>query len=191
MFSFFALFEHNPLNHSEREFVADMYDKHKNLMYATARKYISDNPTIEDIVQDSLLRLMRKAGTLQKLDGCILAGYVVSTVRNTAINYTKKQSVIKKHIEDCCEFDESGKILEMDALLIISEQSQALAEIWPLLPESDQIILEGKYLLGYTDRELAGMLRCKSESIRMKLTRARRKALKMIVEMKGYHIEND
>ena len=86
---------------------------------------------------------------------------------------------------------QTGNNLEIDEILIISEQSQALVAIWPLLPESDQILLEGKYLLGYTDTELADLLKCKVESIRMKLTRARRKALKLIVEMKGYEPDND
>ena len=60
-----------------------------------------------------------------------------------------------------------------------------------MLSENDQLLLEGKYLLGYTDTELASLLKCKVGSIRMKLTRARRKALKLIVEMKGYEPNND
>lgn len=192
MFSLFSVLEYKPLNHSEREFISDLYDKYKKLMYATAQKYISDFSATEDIVQDSLVKLMKKSENLQTLDGCILAGYVVSTVRNTAINHLIKQGIIKKHLtEDCCKDNETEKIFKIEELLIVSEQSQALAEIWPMLPENDQLLLEGKYLLGYTDTELASLLKCKVGSIRMKLTRARRKALKLIVEMKGYEIDND
>lgn len=192
MFSLFSVLEYKPLNHSEREFISDLYDKYKKLMYATAQKYISDFSATEDIVQDSLVKLMKKSENLQTLDGCILAGYVVSTVRNTAINHLIKQGIIKKHLtEDCCKDNETEKIFEIEELLIVSEQSQALVEIWPMLPENDQLLLEGKYLLGYTDTELASLLKCKVGSIRMKLTRTRRKALKLIVEMKGYEIDND
>lgn len=39
-----------------------------------------------------------------------------------------------------------------------------------------------RYILDLTDRELANILKCKSSSIRMKLTRARRKAIKLLSE---------
>lgn len=108
MFSLFSVLEYKPLNHSEREFISDLYDKYKKLMYATAQKYISDFSTAEDIVQDSLVKLMKKSENLQTLDGCILAGYVVSTVRNTAINHLIKQGIIKKHLtKDCCKDNET------------------------------------------------------------------------------------
>lgn len=59
MFSLFSVLEYKPLNHSEREFISDLYDKYKKLMYATAQKYISDFSATEDIVQDSLVKLMK------------------------------------------------------------------------------------------------------------------------------------
>lgn len=45
--------------------------------------------------------------------------------------------------------------------------------------------MEGKYILGYTDAELADMLGCKKSSVRMKLTRARRRAFQLMTEEEG------
>ena len=44
----------------------------------------------------------------------------------------------------------------------------------------DRALLEGKYILGDSDEMLARTLHCKPSSIRMKLTRARRRALKLL-----------
>ena len=57
--------------------------------------------------------------------------------------------------------------------------------MWVRLTEEEQLLLEGKYILGYEDGELAGMLGCKKDSVRMKLTRARRRALRLMLEEGG------
>lgn len=48
------------------------------------------------------------------------------------------------------------------------------------LSAEDRALLEGKYILGDSDEMLARTLHCKPSSIRMKLTRARRRALKLL-----------
>ena len=58
------------------------------------------------------------------------------------------------------------------------EQLDALRRVWPRLSEADQLLLSGRYILGLDDRELARLAGCKPGSVRMKLTRARRNALR-------------
>ena len=73
----------------------------------------------------------------------------------------------------------------LDERIISEEQKDRLMQIWGSLPEEDQLLLEGKYILGYKDAELADMLGCKKNSIRMKLTRARRRAFQLMTEEEG------
>lgn len=42
------------------------------------------------------------------------------------------------------------------------------------------MLLERKYILGYENEELGRMLGCRTDSVRMKLTRARRKVLRLM-----------
>ena len=72
--------------------------------------------------------------------------------------------------------------LSLDDLLILRERQQKLAATWLNIPEDDRMLLEGKYLLGLSDGELAELAGCKSNSVRMKLTRARRNALKIMLD---------
>lgn len=60
------------------------------------------------------------------------------------------------------------------------EHKERLYEVWGQLPEEDLILLEGKYILRCTDSELAEQLHCKPDSVRMKLTRVRRKVFRMM-----------
>ena len=68
----------------------------------------------------------------------------------------------------------------MDELMIVMEHKERLYEVWGQLPEEDLILLEGKYILRCTDSELAEQLHCKPDSVRMKLTRVRRKVFRMM-----------
>ena len=52
----------------------------------------------------------------------------------------------------------------------------ALAQVWPRLDENTRWLLEARYILDYSDGELARELGVKPDSVRMALTRARRKA---------------
>lgn len=91
---------------------------------------------------------------------------------------------ICKYIAEFTEENVSGadRYVPMETLLILAERRKALLDIWPVLPKETQILLKGKYILGYTDQELACQLKCKPSSIRMKLTRARRAALLLLSE---------
>ena len=56
--------------------------------------------------------------------------------------------------------------------------------VWPQLSTQDKILLESKYILGYNDNEIGKLLGCKASSVRMYLTRARRRAVELISEVK-------
>ena len=170
---------------TEKLFMHSLYNEFIGLMVVTAKKYESNPDEVDDIIQDSLLKLIPKISILQGLERCILAAYIVSTVRNTAINHVKKKHITMKHHvkEEISDIPEDA--LPLDELLILREKKNCLMQIWAILPEDDRILLEGKYILGYTDTELANELKIKPSSIRMKLTRARRKAFNLMTNIEG------
>lgn len=174
------------LDISGRDFTRQLYQDYQALMYATALKYVSDPHAAEDIVQDGLVRLMQKVELLQTLEEYRLAGYVAATVRNTAFNYLKHQGIVGQHTAGETDLTETAaEELPLDEMLILAERSRDLLRIWPRLTPEEQQLLEGKYILGDSDAELAAQFCCKTASIRMKLTRARRKALRLMTDEKG------
>lgn len=71
--------------------------------------------------------------------------------------------------------------LPLDDMMILIERRAQLSRIWSKLPDEHRILLEGRYILGFSDEELAKQLHCKPSSIRMKLTRARRVASQLLI----------
>ena len=64
----------------------------------------------------------------------------------------------------------------------------ALAQVWPRLDENTRWLLEARYILDYSDGELARELGVKPDSVRMALTRPRRKARRL---MESQHNEQN
>lgn len=172
---------------SDREFMIKLYYEFERLLFQTALKYVSKPEMAEDIVQESLVKLYEKIGTLRSLNHVTLAAYIRSTVRNTSINVLKTMGYEKERMDE--GQDDAGELADsnmyLDLMMDLSRYRELLSKIWPQLSKEDQILLEGKYILGYNDYELSKEIGCKPGSIRMKLTRARRRALMIIKEQEG------
>ncbi len=135
------------------------------------------------MVQESVCKLLKKISTLRTLECCALTAYLVYTVRNTAINYCKRAKLQTVPFE---EEQMASERLPLEDAFILQEQGANLHKVLHQLPEEYQVVLYGKYILGDSTAELAHQLRCSTAGVRMKLTRARRKALELLKEEMFY-----
>lgn len=170
---------------NEKVFFEKVYQQYKRLLFSTAIKYATSRTEAEDILQDALEKLLKRIPKLMSLPSCALPTYLVFTVRSVAINYRRHQSYIEKHIEPITPEEEkiyiNTKELPQD-ILEKKEMQQKFAAIWNQVPSEDANLLYRKYILGQSDESLAAIFNCQKDSIRMKLTRAKRK---VIILMKG------
>lgn len=170
----------------EQSFIVQLYCNYSRLMYFIAREYTDANSQErEDIVQESLLKLIQKVKLLKTLDDARLANYIAATVRNTAINISLRQ---KRQLQSTISLSElsEGSLQDCVSTIDIAIARENLAELLcainQLKPE-ERVLLEGKYYLGYDDQELAKTFATTRASIRMRLTRVRRKLLHLMKEM--------
>ncbi len=168
-----------------KTFMKDLYKKYSRLMYATVMRMIPDCQDCEDIVQDAVESLCKKVHTLMGLPASALPVYIVYTVKNRARNFKRRQTVVDRHIIPMA--NPSLERLEApdpppETKLELEERVNALYKAWSQLPEQDRELLYRKYVLRQDNEELAEFLRCKPDSVRMRLTRAKRKAAAL---MKG------
>lgn len=182
-----ALISENVRTSDDKDFMLALYNEYQRLMYHTARKYCGDVYDCEEVVQEVVLKLINKISLLRTLEEKALAGYVSVAVRNTAITWLRKKSREHKFFVNWPEEanDLPDTELGIEETLILKEKTASMLEIWDLLSEEDRFLLEGRYILQYSDNELAEMIGCKASSLRMKLSRVRRKALKLMIERDG------
>lgn len=167
---------------SDQEFIARTYKEYERLMYYTARKYNSNLQTCEDIMQEALIRLIKKVDLLRTLNEYALINYIVVTIRNLSIDVLKKAGVEQKKVISISDIEDRAGAhhISLDDALIKEEKGRKLAQVLQEMDPQDRWLLECRYFLDYDDEQLANGLGCQPRSVRMKLTRARRKALKLM-----------
>ena len=171
-------------------FFLRLYEKNRNIMFRTVYRYIEDTTIAEDIIQDCLLKLIPKISHLKELDEHRQSGYIVYTVRNSVFNYCRDLTVEKKYLifEEMDDFlyrlHTSERYVE-DAVEY-DERIVMFRTVLSQLPERDQEILIKKYILLESDEDIASELGCKRSSVRMMLTRARRRGLELFREVTDY-----
>lgn len=168
---------------NDKRFIEKIYKDFNRTMFKTAGRYVSSLPDQEDIVQNAIVKLIGRVDDLRKFSCCVLPKYIVYTIRSVAIDFLRTRGRLEAHIVSLDDnMTVESKSEPLDAYLISKERTARSKEIWPKLPEEEQLLLEGKYIWGHSDKELAEDFRCKPDSIRMKLTRARRHALNLMTE---------
>ena len=170
----------------DRAFMQEVYQQNERLMYAIALKYASNTRDCEDIVHDTVEKLCKNIAKIKELPNSALRAYVVYAVRNTAINFRKHQSTINRHIQQLSGDDSSSEYDQPESIIEriedLQEKRTSLTKVWMQLTDAEQELLYRKYVLDQTTKELAGIFQCSRDSIRMRLSRARRKSLRL---MKG------
>lgn len=170
----------------DRAFMQEVYQQNERLMYAIALKYASNTQDCEDIVHDTVEKLCKNIAKIKELPNSALRAYVVYAVRNTAINFRKHQSTINRHIQQLSDDDLSSEYDQPESIIEriedLQEKRTSLTKVWMQLTDAEQELLYRKYVLDQTTEELSGIFQCSRDSIRMRLSRARRKSLRL---MKG------
>lgn len=164
---------------SDRAFMEKLYEEYERLMYSEIFEIVKNQWNAEDVMQTALEKLIDKLSTIRDMRRKQLVNYIISTCKNTAYNYLRDHG---KKTEMSYEDDLNTPSPEkgIDLALIKKEELGCLARIWSRLDERTQYLLEGYYILEKPMSELGKELGMKTDSVRMALTRARKKAYEML-----------
>lgn len=173
----------------DRDRVLTLYSEHYALMKQKALKNVHDPDIADDLVQEAMIRIIKKIDVLRDLTSAQLLAYAIKSIQNLAIDHFRKQRkesppLSFEEIEGLISSDEAFPDEALDNLEkedIIIELGIALRK----LPERDRQVLVCKYIFQYPDKKTAKTLGIKEDSVRMALTRARTK-IRNILEQKVY-----
>jgi RNA polymerase sigma-70 factor (ECF subfamily) len=175
----------------DEAYMEQLYRQYHVLLFYIAKKYLHEDGAAEDVVQDAFLKLIPKVSLLRCFDGGRLRAYLAATVRNTA--YTKSAKLKEERIWLVGRaLDETidqlpDVVLSMEDDVLRQERREAFSKVLNALEDHDRFLLEAKYYLQQSDAEIAEALQVKPSSVRMMLTRARRKVLQQLQEGMGDH----
>ena len=160
---------------ADQAFLDGLYHRHKDLLYAVVRSLGVAESEAEDILQEAFLRLWEKVERLRSLPEKRCFNYVYTTVRNTAFSHLSRRARLPGLSLDDPALPEPGGKLGPEDVLLSLERERAFDEAMDRLEEGPRQLLLRRYVLEESDEEIAESLGVKKDSVRMLLTRARRK----------------
>lgn len=147
----------------DRQYFTRLYDRYKASMYDIAFFILGESHISEDVVHDSFVNMIKSIEKLKTLSGSELNGYVAVVVKNTALNALKKRS----------------REVSQDEL-VISCKDEIPTDIDPIvqvirsMPDTYRRVLELRFILEYSNPEIARMLGISVSAVEQRISRGRK-----------------
>lgn len=174
-------------NEEDKAFMTEIYTQYERLMWSEIRKVVKNNPCeIEDIFQTLLVKLIQKVDRLRSMESRSMVNYIITAAQNTSIDALRKlQKPGTYSINDEEWFGRDALRTDDDVEDFVYRRDDVvkLKAIWPFLDDRSRNLLEKKYFMGMSTREMGAELGIKHDSVRVELSRARKKA-KVLLEEK-------
>lgn len=167
----------------DHDIILEFYKKYKVLLYNEARKYLSSQEDIEDIVCESLVRIIEHMEKFRSMGSPQRIQYAKVIIRNLSYVFLKRAAhftMVPFENVDINLPDEDETCMP-DTVVSRRFQVEQIRKVWAELPTEDRMLLEQKYILDWSDRELAVTLGVQPQSVRMLLTRAKRRIMKQLI----------
>jgi RNA polymerase sigma-70 factor (ECF subfamily) len=166
------------------------YENSVTRMYLEAVKYVSDRETAEDVVSEAVVKLVEKADLLQQIDRNKRLPYAITTVRHMAYRHLRQKNRLElTSFEALEELLPSADGEPADDKILKEQRKTRLRELLAAIPAEDRLLLEEKYVLLWSDEEIAKTLDIRPNSVRMRLTRAKRRVADALTAQ-GFHLND-
>ena len=163
-----------------RTSIADFYQKYKNLIFKKANEMANDPDYVDDLVQETMYQILRREELFLSLSEAQQVDYCMKTIRNTAINHHKRNQKIRFLPEDALD-EPSSPTPSMEETILHQSDLELFRKELNQLDDANRTLLIRKYILSEPDNVIAKDLNVKPGSIRMMLTRAKRKLLQLLL----------
>ena len=159
----------------DRDYMEWLYKEHCRLMFSTAWKIFRDEATVDDVVSESCVALIKNIPTLRSLERNKLRVYIVSTVRNTALNFFDKQQRLNSHVagEESEAIETVADDFDVEKKVLLEDELKRVWHAIAQLPAKEQQIMRMKYVMEMPDEKIAKEVGLAPSSIRKYIGRAR------------------
>jgi RNA polymerase sigma-70 factor (ECF subfamily) len=139
--------------------VAELYDRHRRLLFGLILRIVGDHGEAEDILQEALVRVWRRAASYDARLGGPLP-WIVRVARNCAIDRLRARRVragVDAPAPDraVAAATPGPDIQTPEAAVLEAERQRRLTDALTGLPADQRRLIEAAFFEGYTRRELA------------------------------------
>jgi RNA polymerase sigma-70 factor, ECF subfamily len=162
----------------ERAAFEQLYDRYKNILYATAMKFLKEDADAQDVVQDVFIQIWDKAKLYDPAKGKPLT-WALTLTRNRSIDRIRaiqRRTRLRDDFGKETVVDESAGMREALSGVDAGEKNQILREAVGRLSPEQRKVIEMAFFRGFTQSEIADRL---GEPLGTVKARARRGLMKL------------
>ncbi|MCX6247866.1 MAG: sigma-70 family RNA polymerase sigma factor [Bacteroidetes bacterium] len=160
----------------------------KDKLFRLAKRLLNDPEEAQDIVQEAFIKLWNRRETLNEYRS--VEALAVVTTRNLCLDKLKAKKYPAESIDRLkADIPDMGSDLEKDKELIAL--TDKIKEIIGTLPEQMKTIMQLRDIEGYDFEEIAEVLGMNENTIRVNLSRARKKVREIMINKKIYEFQRN
>lgn len=159
----------------------ELYERYSGYLSAVARRYLGDEDTVKDVLQEAFVRIFQKIGTFRYMGEGSLRAWVTRIVVNGALHELRKDRhmLAVEHLPE----PEPDAEPEFDDI-----PAAVLQEMIRNLPDGYRTVFNLYVFEQKSHREIASLLGIKEDSSASQLLRAK---ARLAQEIKEYRKKND
>jgi RNA polymerase sigma-70 factor (ECF subfamily) len=159
----------------------EIFVSYEKPLYNYVLRMVRDGQLAEDLTQDIFIKIYQN---LENFHGdAKLSTWIYRIATNTYLDYFRsaghKREMRTDHWEedgnDHWKIEEAEKVLSIDEQLVKSEISSCVREFVNTLPEDYRAVIVLHDLQGLKNREIAEIMNCSLDTVKIRLHRARKK----------------
>lgn len=175
---------HKPfIENNKPDFLQFFYDQYRRYLYKQVWELCNSKQDVDDIVQTVWEKLIAKEYLLRTLAHGQRLNYISKTAENTIKEIARKQKISVCSLEQIAEPTYDGTRF-LERLQDKRMKHECFRAAWMLVDENTRELLERKYLLNEADEDIACAMNISKDSVRMYLSRARKRALSILANSK-------
>jgi len=170
---------------AERTVMAEIYNEHRHVMLRYALQITQNKEIAEDAVHNTFLSVIKHKEKMFPLDRKDLRNKLIVMTKNKCIDILRQKNI---YVDD--PVDEMDDVLVSQEIpiedqIIHNDEYEAIRKHIASLDEASRAVLEMKYLLGMTYKEIGEELGISPKHVDTKIMRAKEKVRRLIAEGGG------
>ena len=164
----------------EKNKMGELYEANKAIMLRYALKITQNQAMAEDAVHNAFLSIIKHKTKYLCLSNEDFLTRTIIIVKCKCIDILRKDNSLTKHELDIEEYVEDSHELPIVERIVASEVYERIRRQLNLLDEISRLVLEMKYLLGKTYKEIGEELALTPKHVETRIRRAKSKVRKSL-----------
>ena len=177
------LFLPDTMSVDDKQRISKLYEKHSRRLFAAAKAVTGNASDAEDAVQNAFVSVVKNVGHINIDDEEAMRGYLLTVVKNEAVNILRK----RKNLEPVDEITGIADGCDVEFLTEKREVFEYAVKIMSAMDEKYRAPLYLSTVMGFSIKEVAKTLGRDHKTVKVQISRARKMLADALTEA-GYEL---